>query len=86
MQKGEVTLMITLNLSPQKQAIIEQASQAAGMSIEQYILSKILTNEQISSTPTAPKRQLGFMKGEMTIPDDIHWGDEAVEAVFKEYL
>lgn len=78
--------MITLNLPPQKQALIEQASQAAGMSVEQYILSKILTNEKVSSTSTTAKRQLGFMKGEITIPDDIHWGDEAVEAVFEEYL
>lgn len=22
------------------------------------------------------KRQLGFMQGEMTLPEDIHWGDQ----------
>ena len=29
------------------------------------------------------KRQLDFMLGEMTVPDDIHWGDEEGEAVFR---
>ena len=28
------------------------------------------------------KRKLGFMQGEMTVPDDIHWGDEEVREIF----
>lgn len=28
------------------------------------------------------KRKLGFMQGEMTVPDDIHWGDEQVQDLF----
>ena len=28
------------------------------------------------------KRQLGFMQGKMTVPDDIHWGDEEVREMF----
>ncbi len=28
------------------------------------------------------ERKLGFMQGEMTIPDDIHWGDDEVQKLF----
>ncbi|OPH36535.1 hypothetical protein [Moraxella equi] len=30
------------------------------------------------------KRKLGFMLGEGVIPDDIHWGDDEVMAMFEE--
>ncbi len=33
--------MITLELPPQVQSTIEQESQQAGMSVEQYIISKL---------------------------------------------
>ncbi len=38
--------MITLNLPPNKQAIIERASQEAGMTVEQYIISKIIVDKE----------------------------------------
>lgn len=71
--------MITLNIPPKKQAIIEQASREAGMSVEQYIISKVLSDETVNRKSA---RVLGFMQGEMTVPDDIHWGDDAVLAEF----
>ncbi len=61
--------MITLELPPQVQSTIEQESQQAGMSVEQYIISKLMLEKT-----EKPKRQLGFMQGEITVPDDIHWG------------
>lgn len=30
------------------------------------------------------KRKLGFMLGEGVIPDDIHWGDDEIMAMFEE--
>lgn len=78
--------MITLDIPPNKQAIIEQASRRAGMSIEQYIISKVLSDEQPPRQHSVRQRKLGFMKGEIKIPDDIHWGDEAVLVDFDEYL
>ncbi len=38
--------MITLDLPPNKQAIIEQASQKSGMTVEQYIISKIIVDKE----------------------------------------
>ncbi len=35
--------MITLNIPPQKQALLEQVSRQAGMSIEQYIINKAIS-------------------------------------------
>lgn len=48
---------------------------------------KLQTSNQqsnhINQQPTK-KRQLGFMKGEINVPDDINWGDDAVLAEFGE--
>lgn len=44
--------MLTLNLPPSKQAIIEQASHEAGMTVEQYIISKIFPH----TTPEKPEK------------------------------
>ncbi len=38
--------MITLDLPPNKQAIIERASQESGMTVEQYIISKIMVDKK----------------------------------------
>ncbi len=45
--------------------------------------------EDLTTYPTASvkkyangERKLGFMQGEMTIPDDIHWGDDEVQKLF----
>ncbi len=35
--------MITLDIPPQKQAILEQVSRQAGMSIEQYIINRAIS-------------------------------------------
>ncbi|MBE9577633.1 MULTISPECIES: hypothetical protein [Moraxella] len=34
--------------------------------------------------PMPKKRQLGFMIGEGVVPDDIHWGDDEIMAMFEE--
>lgn len=40
-------------------------------------------NDQSSVSHHEPKnRQLGFMQGEMTLPEDIHWGDEQISKLF----
>ncbi len=47
--------MITLDLPPQKQALLEQVSRQAGMNIEQYINDLIdkYAKPQVQSTPTS---------------------------------
>ena len=34
--------------------------------------------------PINKKCQLGFMIGEGVVPDDIHWGDDEIMAMFEE--
>lgn len=34
------------------------------------------------SQTSSRKRKLGFMKDEMTVPDDTHWGDDQVQDMF----
>lgn len=43
--------MIVLQLPPHKQAFLEQQSQQAGVSIEQYIISKIIPDDGASEKP-----------------------------------
>ncbi len=54
--------MITLDISPQQQAIVEQESKKAGMSIEQYITNLIdkyarpkTTNSMVERIKNMPK-------------------------------
>lgn len=50
------------------------------------VIVTVLPSEEtaLSSKKTGHniKRQLGFMQGEMTIPDDINWGDEQIKEMF----
>lgn len=39
--------MIVLELPPHKQAFLERQSQQAGMSVEQYIISKIIPEDDV---------------------------------------
>ncbi len=73
--------MITLELPPQIQSTIEKESQQVGMSVEQYIISKLMPTKTKN-----PKRQLEFMKGEITVPNDIHSGDDEILAEFGEKI
>lgn len=39
--------------------------------------------EDLDHAQTSKKnRKLGFMQGEMTIPDDVYWGDDQVQDIF----
>lgn len=38
--------------------------------------------ESINKHDANNERKLGFMQGEMTIPDDVYWGDEEVHKLF----
>ncbi|WP_367106245.1 hypothetical protein [uncultured Psychrobacter sp.] len=46
------------------------------------VLSSIENNTSEDTQGVQQKRKLGFMQGEMTVPDDIHWGDEQVQDLF----
>lgn len=54
--------MITLNMSPQEQAVVEQASQAAGMSVERYIISKVVPAAH-DTTARMPKTLADLVAG-----------------------
>lgn len=44
-----------------------------------------LENKNLSTTSVrSKKRQLGFMQGEMTLPEDINWGDAQIRSMFGE--
>ncbi|WP_230658998.1 hypothetical protein [Psychrobacter sp. I-STPA10] len=49
--------MVTLNISPSQQVLIEQASQQAGMTLEQYIITQALStvNHSQHSRENKPK-------------------------------
>ena len=44
--------------------------------------NKLTNNVDIRKATSSSTRQLGFMQGEMSIPDDINWGDEQVQQLF----
>lgn len=46
------------------------------------VLSPVENDTPIAIQAIKQKRKLGFMQGEMTIPDDIHWGDKQVQDLF----
>ncbi len=48
------------------------------------VLSPVDNNIDLEAQSAKPKRKLGFMQGEMTLPEDIHWGDEQVQDMFEE--
>lgn len=65
----------------------------------QAVTNALLKGEQVSvkkmgieigkfspTTQVQPirKRKLGFMQGEGEIPNDIHWGDDEIQAMFDE--
>ena len=43
---------------------------------------ELTNNTDITKISSNNTRQLGFMQGEMSIPDDINWGDEQVQQLF----
>ncbi len=49
-------------------------------------LNNVLNDsDAMNNEPSAEqlkKRQLGFMKGEIKVPDDINWGDDEILAEF----
>lgn len=54
----------------------------AGIEIGQF-----LPKAYLNSTSHLPKkRQLGFMRNEGKIPDDIHWGDDEIIEMFEESI
>ncbi|WP_201586591.1 hypothetical protein [Psychrobacter jeotgali] len=46
------------------------------------VLSPVEKDTSEDTQGVKQKRKLGFMQGEMTVPDDIHWGDERVQDLF----
>lgn len=69
----EDTILLTLNLPPNKQAIIEQASREAGMSVEQYIISKIFprTTLEKSEKPKTLSELIGNRKLQSLTDDPV---------------
>ncbi len=43
------------------------------------VLSPVEDTKSLDSQAIKQKRKLGFMQGEMTLPDNIHWGDKQVQ-------
>lgn len=46
------------------------------------VIITVLSPVENDTSGVKQKRKLGFMQGEMTVPDDIHWGDEQVQDLF----
>lgn len=46
------------------------------------VLSPVKKDTSADTQDVKQKRKLGFMQGEMKVPDDIHWGDEQVQDLF----
>ena len=44
---------------------------------------ELTNNTDITKISSNNTRQLGFMQGEMSIPDDINWGDKQVQQLFE---
>ncbi len=54
--------MITLELPPQVQSTIEQESQQAGMSVEQYIVSKLMPEQETQDNiPKSMQQAVGLL-------------------------
>lgn len=47
------------------------------------VLAPVKTNTLDNTDSNPKKRQLGFMQGEMTLPDDINWGDDQIQDFFE---
>ncbi len=78
--------MITLQLPAKEHAILKKKSSKIGLSVEDYIISQILRDTSPKKVEKEKKRvrKLGFMRGEITVPDDIHWGDKEILSDFGE--
>ena len=46
------------------------------------VLSAVDNEMNMETQLVKPKRKLGFMQGEMIVPEDIHWGDKQVQDMF----
>lgn len=46
------------------------------------VIITVLSPVENDTSGVKQKRKLGFMQGEMTVPDEIHWGDERVQDLF----
>lgn len=74
------------------QALVHKALMGERVSIQQAgkEIGQIMPSQSspvISATDagldTPKKRQFGKLKGQGTIPDDIHWGDDDIIAMFE---
>ncbi len=90
-------MLAELTLTMEK-PIIEQAQQYAyekntdlSQVVSDYLQSLMQNSEPLAQAETIKledtkpkKRQLGFMKGQIKVPEDINWGDDKILAEFGE--
>lgn len=81
--------MLTLDITTSQQfidlqAIISALRKGQKISVKQ---AGVEIGQFTPNAQTLPnKRILGFMQGEGTIPDDIHWGDDEIQAMFDQSI
>lgn len=83
--------MLTLDITTSQQFIDLQAITNALLKGEKISVkqSGVEIGQFTPKTNTqnlSKERKLGFMQGEGVVPDDIHWGDEDIQAMFDESI